>query len=216
MKRTIIIVLMAAVIVAICCAQACADRLVTVPTGNVLGKAAVKVEGISGFSDGSTTLVPFGEVFRAYWVNVGLGHIELEGTRYVNRGGDHKDCVSAELSILPETIVTPAVGIGVRDIGNEIERGEYVAVTKTIPLSDKIPLMPVRNIKVHAGYGVDGINGLFLGAQADLPMKLTLCVEETDSKFNASLACTIIPKLNLKLYSLDGEFFYGASFRAGL
>lgn len=216
MKKTIIFALLVVAIVALFCAQACADRLITIPTGNTLAKASVKAEAISGFSDGTTTLVPFGEVYRAYWVNVGLGNVEIEGTRYVERGGDHKDCFSAELGILPETIITPAIGFGVRDIGNEIERGVYLAVSKTLPLSDKIPMMPVRNIKVHGGYGIDGLNGIFLGAQADLPMHLTLSVEEVDSKFNASLAWNVIPKLSLKFYSLDGEFFYGASFRAGL
>lgn len=201
MKKCVVVMVVALALV-LCASQAFADRLVLTPTGSVLGRADLRGEAAFGPDD-----------TRLYWVNVGLGLVELEGSRMENDAGLKEDILSAEAALLPETILTPAVGVGVRDISDEIERGYYVAVTKTVPLTDKIPFF-LHDVKLHAGYGIDGINGLFGGAEIGLPMGFVLAGEYDGENTNASLSWEALPMVGLKVYSLDSEIFFGASFKS--
>ncbi|MDO8684188.1 MAG: hypothetical protein Q7N50_11975 [Armatimonadota bacterium] len=207
MKKFVVVVVLVAAL-CLCAAQAFADRIIFTPTGSLLDKGSIKAEAAFGPSD----VV----IDRFYWVNVGLGKLELEGMRRVEAlTGEEHDIISAELGILPETLLTPALGVGVRDIGDEIERGYYAAVTKTVPVIDKIPFFST-DIKLHAGYGIDGFEGFFAGAEVGLPMKLRIAAEYDGDVTNAYLSWNGLPKTSLKVYSLDGDIFYGAGFHAGL
>jgi len=202
---------------ALCASQAFGDRLILTPTGNLLDQGEVRAEAAFGSPDAPTGLLTAGASERVYWANIGMGRIEIEGARFEPEGGESLDILSAEVAVLPETLVTPAIGLGVRDITEETTdgRGYYVAITKTVPLTDVVPFF-LHDVKVHAGYGVDGLNGAFGGVQVGLPLKLTLYAEHDSENFNAALSWNIVPLVGLKVYSLDGEVFYGASFKMKL
>ena len=205
-----------ATLAALCATQVSADRLILMPMGSVLGRGSVKAEAAFGSGIDTGSLSPANSD-RIYWANIGLGHLELTASRVEGPGGFESNALGVELGVLPETMITPALGIGVRDLGDDIGpgRGYYLAVSKSVPLTDVAPL-PVHDIKLHAGYGFEGINGFFAGAQVGLPMKLTLSLEHDGENFNAALSWNMIPKVGLKVYSLDGHIFYGASLKIGL
>jgi hypothetical protein len=214
MRITLLFVVMLVVLAA---TGAFADRLVLTPTGSVLDKGQVRAEAAFSGSDATGGILPPAQNDSIYWLSVGLGLVELEGARYQPPTGGARDIISAELGALPETIYTPAIGVGVRDIGNQSSdgRGYYLAISKTVPLSDKVPFMPIHDLKTHIGVGAKGIRGFFAGAEVGLPLKLNLSAEYDSRRFNAALTWDIIPKVGLKVYSLDGDIFYGANLRMG-
>jgi hypothetical protein len=208
MKRVVLLVALA-LLIALCVSQVHADRLIVIPTGITLNSGAVKAEAAWRSSDGDDIFVPK-DADQINWLNIGISRFEIDARRLVRSDGMDKDTVGFEASILPETMLTPAIGIGVRDVSNELERGYYLAVSKTVPLTNKLPL-PIHDVKIHGGLGLKGeLEGLFIGAEAGLPMGLKISAELVDSKLNASLGWSPISKITLKGYSLDGEFFYGA------
>ena len=205
-----------ATLAALCATQVSADRLILMPMGSVLGRGSVKAEAAFGSGIDTGSLSPANSD-RIYWANIGLGSLELTGMRLERSGGFESNALGVELCVLPETIITPALGVGVLDLGDDIGpgRGYYLAASKTVPLTDVAPL-PIHDVKVLIGYGFDGINGFFGGAQIGLPMSLTLSLEHDGENFNAALSWDMIPKVGLKVYSLDGEIFVGASLKVGL
>jgi hypothetical protein len=208
MKRVVVIVAFA-LLVALSVSQVQADRLILVPTGSVLNSGAIKAEAAFRSSNGDSIFVPK-DADQINWLNLGISRFELDARRLVRSDGMDKDTVGFEASVLPETLLTPAIGIGIRDITNELERGYYLAVTKTVPLTNKLPT-PIHDIKLHGGFGLKGeLDGIFLGAEAGLPMGLKVTAEVVDSKINASLGWSPISKITLKAYELDGKLFYGA------
>jgi hypothetical protein len=214
MNRVVVIVALI-LLVALCVSQAQADRLILAPKGSLLDKGGVKAEIAFRSSDGDSILTP-SNADQIDWLALGLGRVEIEGRRLVRSDGMDKDTVGLELSILPQTMLTPAVGVGVRDITHELETSYYLAVSMAVPATHTA-LLPIHDIKVHGGFGINGeFNGLFLGAEAQFPLKITLAAETVDSKLNASFAWNGIPKVALKAYMLDGEFFYGADARIKL
>ena len=209
--QKIIVLLTLALLLALCVCQAEADRLILIPTGSVLDSGAIKAEAAFRSSDGSSIFVPR-DADQINWANIGISRFEVDARRLV-AGGLDKITVGIEAGVLPETLITPGVGIGIRDLTDELERSYYLAVTKTVPLSDKLPL-PIHDVKVHGGFGINGeLGGFFAGGQVGLPMNLTLCAEYDSENFNAALKWSPVSKIGLKVYTLDSEFFYGADIK---
>ena len=208
MKRVVVLVA-PALLVALCVSQVQANRLIVMPTGSVLSSGAVKAEAAFRSSDGTSVITPK-DADQINWLNIGISRFELDARRLVSSDGTDKDTMGVEAGVLPETLITPAVGIGVRDISDEVERGYYLAVTKTVPLTDTVPL-PIHDVRIHGGFGLHGeLDGLFFGAEVGLPMGLSISAEVVDSNLNASIGWSPISKISLKAYSLDSEIFYGA------
>ncbi|MDO8588709.1 MAG: hypothetical protein Q7T82_16900 [Armatimonadota bacterium] len=209
--QRIVVVLTLALLLALCVSQVQADRLILIPTGSVLDSGAIKAEAAFGASDGDSIFVPKNSE-QINWVSVGISRFEVDARRLVANGFD-KITVGVEAGVLPETLVTPGVGIGIRDVTDELERSYYLAVTKMLPLSDKVPL-PIHDIKLHGGFGINGeLGGFFVGGQIGLPMNLVAYAEYDSENFNAALKWIPIPKIGLKVYTLDSEFFYGADIK---
>jgi hypothetical protein len=187
---------------------ACADQLIFAPTGRTLGLGQAKLEAAVSADDSDAKFI---------WANVGLPRLELQGIRVEDEAGNSDDGFGAELAVLPETMITPAVGVGVRDAGNNTSLGRafYAAVTKTVPLVSNMGL-PIRYLKLSGGLGTDELNGLFGGIEVGLPYRLEGVAEWDGQQFNASLGWTPISHVQLKAYWLDGEFFYGGRLSIGL
>ncbi|MBI2844552.1 MAG: hypothetical protein HYX78_14250 [Armatimonadetes bacterium] len=194
-----------ALIAAICAVPATADRIIFAPTGNVLGLGEIKAEG--AFS-------PSNDDAKVYWLNVGLPRLELSGIRFENGGSlvgaDNENVAGVELAVLPETPITPGIGVGVWDITDEtIEgRGYYLAVSKGIPLTRQLPL-PLSDIRLHVGFGLSGVDTLFGGVEGNIPLGLRLSAEYFQDDFNLALGLRALPAVQLKLYFLDGDTYYG-------
>lgn len=227
MKKFICIaIILAAGLVAV---PVSADRVIFAPTGIVLGGGEIRGEAATS---------PSNDDSKIYWLGMGLQRLEInvmrfdfkteapeaEETHQVGTIGrsffdidginsDDLNVVGAELSVIPETTLTPGIGIGVWDVTGETPdgRGYYLAISKMLPLTGSLP-SPIRDVKVHAGFGIDGIDGFFAGAEATIPLGIRLSAEYFKEDVNFSVGWGIIPGLQVKAYILDGETYYGLMF----
>lgn len=197
-----------------------ADRIILAPTGSVLSPGEVRAEGAIKPGDSGS---------RIYWLGLGMQRVELSATRFVIpgapvetvgdslvdkiTGGKNTDLIGLEMSMLPETTMTPGVGIGIWDVTGKTSfgKGYYMAVTKSVPLTKQLPL-PVQDVKIHGGYGINGIDGLFGGAEASLPLGIKLYAEYFQHDINYAVGWNPAPTLQLKVQVLDGDTFYGLQF----
>lgn len=202
----------AAVIAAICAGPVSADRVIFAPTGTTLAPGQIKAEAAIATADSSN---------RVYWAGIGLKRIEVNAFRVEGTptlaGARNDTVVGAEFSLLPETTLTPGLGLGIWDIANTTQegRGYYAALTKAVPLTKQLPL-PIRDIRLHVGYGINGVDGAFVGGEAKLPLGFSVSAERFLSQTNASLGLSIIPTLTIKASVLDGDTFYGLLFNSPL
>jgi len=224
-----IMLVLAAIIIA---APVSADRVIFAPTGTILSGGEFKAEGAIQAS---------GDNNKIYWLGVGLQQLELNVTRIefdtdsvtesmekslrptkaifdlAPDTGDKVNIVGAAMSIVPETSLTPGVAVGIWDLTDETADGigYYIAMSKVVPLTQELPL-PIQDVKVHAGYGIKGIDGLFAGAEASLPLGLKLSAEWFQDELNYALGWGIGNTLQVKGYILDDETFYGLQFSSPL
>jgi hypothetical protein len=200
-------------IVVLCCLVAgpvLADRLILTPTGHIL--TGLKAEYAAAA----------GEDFKAYWAQVGISRIEIEGARFQDFGPDDADAVSAAIQVVPETTFTPSVAIGVRDISDDTEgkgglydgRSVYLAASVGIPVTGGAPLL-FQDMKVHGGFGTGGsLSGFFFGVSGKLPMGIGLMGEYDTEDWNLAASYSVIPTLKLQASSIKGDIYYGALFSA--
>jgi hypothetical protein len=177
-----------------------ADKLILIPTADMS-----RIQAEYSRSTSSDDL----EVITA---QLGFGRgFELLGRRYQNvPGGDDATEIGGELQLLPEGLVTPGLAAGVWDISGNSPRGRraFLVLTKTLPLVDWLPF-PVKNVKFHAGVGTGSLSVVFLGAQASIPLGLTLAAEFDSSRTNFGLWWSPVPILRLKAERAEGHTFLG-------
>jgi hypothetical protein len=190
-------------------AGAKADRNILSPSGLIALPSSIKFEAAVLGSNSHSNLD---------WITIGLPDQllgwELEAER-VERPGFRSHTFSAQYSLTGNAFsdLAPSVSVGIRDVLRQGPEGQalFVAMTKTFGLS-RAQERILRDYKVHAGYGTSRLDGPFIGIQGRFVLGFTANAEYVSHKFNASVAFPIVKHLNLKAYSLNGDFFYGASF----
>lgn len=188
-----------------------ADRLILIPEGTTLSTGGLKAEYMSKFGGDGTV----------YLANVGISRLEIEGASFRNfsNGSGKADVISAQVSVLPETEFTPAVAVGVRDIGDASTgsnslyggRSYYLAASKKIPITGGIPIL-FTDVSVHAGLGTDSLHGLFFGVEGNLPFGVRISGEYDSRDFNFALSYKVIPTVKADLSFVKGDLYYGATF----
>ncbi len=191
-----------AVTLALCAlGPAVANPILFAPTGMTLTTGQFRAEA---------ALSPGNDDGKYFWFGAGLMQFEANLIHFDNPNGDDQNLIGAQWSFLPETSLTPGVGLGVWDIADESPEGigAYVAVTKRLPTDMVLPLL--RDVSATVGVGVGGIRGPFAGVEAKLPLGFFVQAEYDSRDFNAAGGWAPIKLLRLKAYTLDGDFFYGA------
>lgn len=187
-----------------------ADRLILIPTGRTLSTGGFKAEYLS----------KFGEDGKIYFANIGISRLEIEAARFQDfSNGDTPTAISAQISVLPETTFTPAVAVGVRDIGNETrwfnslygKRSYYLAASKKVPITGGIPLL-FQDVSIHGGIGTESLKGVFFGIEGTLPMGLRINGEYDTEDVNIGLSYKIIPTVKADVSYIKGDMYYGALF----
>lgn len=184
-----------------------ADRVVLSPSAYNLPPGSLKLEVARRESRGGLTV---------YWLNLGLvGGVELEVVR-AETARQQIDSLGVQLNLLPDIGFTPAVSVGVRDVGDKTERGFafYLAIGHRLPYMPPNPL--IEEMYLFGGVGAGGIRGLFVGTEIRTPYRLWLSAEYDSRAWNASLSWEPVPLLRLRVYSLDGETYYGAALAVSL
>jgi hypothetical protein len=183
------------------CAPARADKLIWIPTANISKLSAEYMR--DGVWD-----------FELITAQLGFRNFELLGRHYSGfpGSGDSTE-VGGQLQILPEGFATPGLSLGVWDVAADTPRGRrvFLVVSKSVPVVNWLPLW-VKDIKFHGGLGTGSLSGVFAGAQASIPLGLTLSAEFDSSRTNFGLWWSPIKPLRLKAESWGGDFTVGAQF----
>jgi hypothetical protein len=195
-------------ILSLLAAPAGADRNVLAPRGLVTNPDSVKLE---------YAVQDRNQRNQIGWLNIGMPQqllgLELE-VEHFELGGRRRETVSAQYSLTGNafTLEAPAVSVGVRDLLNRGRERQavFVALTKTIGLSLGQERF-LRDLKIHGGLGSRRLEGPFLGFQARLAAGPTISAEYVARRINASIGVSALKFLQLKVYTLDRELFWGAS-----
>lgn len=182
-----------------------ADRLILSPTGSVLGRGDLRAEGLFNANSNDP---------QVYQLNFGLERVELSAA-WINHGSEligsqNTDSYGVELGILPETTLTPGIGVGIWDITASTAdgRGYYLAITKVVPLTKMLPL-PLNDVKLHLGVGAAGIDGPFGGADAALFRNVRLYGEYFQHNSNFAVGVHVFRGIEARACSLGGKPYYG-------
>ena len=140
--------------------------------------------------------------------------IGVAGFRYdgdVNK--DNDTYLNAKFGLVPETVLTPGVAIGVEDISDETERSYYAAASKALPFG----------FRIHAGVGNGRYDGVFASLEKTFsPLGLitgnnvfpatTLIAEWDGSHMNYGARMSVVPGLKLDAGWRNSQSYFGASF----
>jgi hypothetical protein len=149
-----------------------------------------------------------------YLLNAGVYKVELSAMRIdENRflaGSKTTNVFGLQLGVLPETTLTPGIGIGVVDITNQTSngRGYYVALSKRVPWNAPKPF-PLRDIEMNVGFGGAGIKGPFIGAKASVTSIIRLYGEGFNKKTNWAVGLKLLKGVEARASLIDGKAHYG-------
>ena len=138
--------------------------------------------------------------------------VGVAGFRY-DDGSRNKTLFNAKLGLLPETILTPGVAVGVEDMTAEGERSYYAVASKALPFG----------FRIHAGLGNGRFDGGFAALEKTInPVSVltgnntfpatTLIAEYDGRKMNYGARMSIVPGLKLDAGWRDHETYFGLSF----
>ena len=162
-------------------------------------------------------------------LNVGLGFGMEVGVASIHETGDFGGTtaiVNAKWTVLRETLVRPAVAVGaINATGNDEFTGTLIITKeagKAAPyfvLSKKLAL-PGTDLAISgsAGYVGGNLNGLMLGASANLSSKLEVMADYIDNYSELSLGARYqaTDALSVNVNMIDGDLALGASYGFGL
>lgn len=156
-----------------------ADRLIEIPTGRLIYPERLTLEMgfLTGKPERERVLVNF---------RIG-GLLEVQGAR---TGFDNRlEVYGLQYSLYPEIPgYAPGISVGVTDILDRTThgRGYYLAFSYGIAALGETPLD--HDLRVHLGFGWNGMPGFFIGFDTPLTNQLFLRAEHTGRYINAALA----------------------------
>lgn len=187
--------------------------------------AAPSVNGSTGqINNPSADVLQEGQFSAGYYhlkdggagvLNVSLlPNLELgvAGFRYDDSSAN-KTYVNAKLGLLPETILTPGVAVGVEDIAGERSRSYYAVASKALPFG----------FRIHAGVGNGRFDGTFAALEKTInPVSVltgnnafpatTLIAEFDGRRMNYGARMSIVPGLKVDAGWRDRSAYFGISF----
>lgn len=181
--------------------------------------------------NGSTGLInnPSADVLREGQVSLGYYHLKDGGVGIFNTniapnlelgvagfrydGQQNKNLVNAKFALVPETVLSPGIAIGVEDIGNNNKRSSYAVASKALPFG----------FRIHAGAGNGRFNGVFAGIEKTInPVSVltgnnafpatTLIAEYDGKNMNYGARMSIVPGLKLDAGWRNHDGYVGISF----
>jgi hypothetical protein len=159
------------------CCIAHADRLIEIPTGRLIYPERLTLE--AGFLTGKSTR-------ERVFVNLRVGGLlELQGART----GFELELYGVQYSLYPEIPgYAPGISVGISDVFDRSAqgRGYYVAVSYGIAALGANPLD--HDLRIHLGFGREGVPSFFLGFDVPLTNQLFLQAEYAGESINAALA----------------------------
>ncbi|MEG6585082.1 YjbH domain-containing protein [Dendrosporobacter sp. 1207_IL3150] len=137
--------------------------------------------------------------------------IGVAGFRY--DGDQDQTYLNAKLGLLPETILSPGLAIGIEDVADKTDRTYYAVASKGLPLG----------FRIHAGVGKGRYDGLFAGIEKTInPISVltgdsafpatTLIAEYDGREMNYGARLSIVPGLKVDAGWRDDRTYVGVTF----
>ncbi|MBP2627222.1 MAG: protein of unknown function rane lipoprotein [Firmicutes bacterium] len=181
--------------------------------------------------NGSTGLIntPNADVLRGGQLSLGYYHLkdggvgsfttnvapnlEIGVAAFRYDGQSNKNYLNAKFAVVPETVLTPGLAIGVEDISNNNKRSAYAVVSKALPFG----------FRIHAGTGNGRFDGVFAGIEKTInPLSVitgnnafpatTLIAEYDGKNMNYGARLSVIPGLKLDAGVRNHDGYIGISF----
>jgi len=138
--------------------------------------------------------------------------VGVAGFRHDDSGAN-KTLVNAKLGLLPETILTPGVAVGVEDVAAQRGRSYYAVASKALPFG----------FRIHAGVGNGRFDGTFAALEKTInPVSVltgnnafpatTLIAEFDGRHMNYGARLSIVPGLKVDAGWRDRSAYFGVSF----
>lgn len=132
------------------------------------------------------------------------------GFRWDDR--DNSTYLNAKLGLVPETVLTPGLAVGVLDATDEDERSMYAVASKALPLG----------FRIHAGYGDGRYDGVFAAVEKTInPLSIitgnstfpatTLIAEYDGEQMNYGARLSLVSGVKIDAGWRDHNFYAGAS-----
>lgn len=197
----------------------CALFMITTPV-----LAAPSVNGSTGLINNPTSDVLRSGQFSLGYYNLkdgGVGsfttnlapnlEVGVAGFRY--DGKNSENYINAKFALVPESVLTPGLSIGVEDMANHGERSLYAVASKALPFG----------FRIHAGAGNGRFNGGFASIEKTInPLGVltgsnafpaTTLIAEYDGKtMNYGARLSIVPGLKLDAGVRNHDGYIGISF----
>ncbi len=136
--------------------------------------------------------------------------VGVAGLRYDN--SSNHTLLNAKYAVLPETILSPGLSIGVEDLTGDQERSAYAAVSKALPFG----------FRIHAGVGNGRFSGGFYGIEKTInPISIvtgnsgfpatTLILERDGRHTNYGARLAVAAGLKMDAGWRDRNFYVGLS-----
>lgn len=180
---------------------------------------------------GSTGLIntPSSDVLREGEFSLGYYHLKNGGVGIFNTnvapnlelsiagfrydGKENKNYLNAKFGLVPETVFTPGLAVGIEDLGNTDKRSAYAVASKALPFG----------FRMHIGAGSGRFNGVFAGFEKTLnPISVitgnnafpatTLIAEYDGKSMNFGARMSIIPGLKLDAGWRNHDGYVGMSY----
>lgn len=125
--------------------------------------------------------------------------------------------ISLQTPILPETYITPAVSVGIWDVGNETTaysdagyhgRAYYLSMSKSL-LTPSGRHYLIQDIAFTAGLGAGSIHGGFGSASAVFPLGVRTTLEFDSRSLNSRVSLPLLKQGGLSLSRIAGHTFLG-------
>ena len=187
-----------------------ADRTILSPRGFILPPGDIQFEYAGRTTDGHSNI---------QWLQLSLPgsdlglEVEIE-RRYA--AGRSRSSFNLQYTLTGNALsdIAPVISVGARDlINSDVEgRSAYFAISKTIGLSLAQSRL-VSDLRVHAGYGSGRMDGPFAAGEVKLRLGCIVSAEYFQRRWNMELALPASQYVKLRVYTLNGAVYYGASLR---
>ena len=130
--------------------------------------------------------------------------IEIAYSRWSPDKGDDFNMYSAKYMILPETVASPAIAVGIEDVTDEKDRSGYAAISKAGPWG----------LKIHAGIGTGRFRDGFVGFEKQFKvnsktLNLGLAAEYDGDNFNYGMFVPVGKLMQVEAGMRDEKFYAG-------
>ncbi len=181
----------------------CEAKILLSSISGVINVPSAHVRNIGEFS----VMAQQTETGNVLGVNaVVLPSLEVAYSRFNPKHESDFNMLSAKYQLIPESVLTPAVAVGIEDIGDKLDRAGYVAATKEGPWG----------FRGHIGIGTGRFQNGFIAMEKQFKvnsdvLNLSLALEYDGHHFNYGAALPLGKLVQAEIGMRSNDFYAGVN-----